>query len=224
MKKGCLYFVGGVLILGLTLKLLAVTAPILVILSGVGVWLYTSRNPNPTMRNISLITLICSLVVSILFTPLLFKETRKESNITSSTTSNSTLVSTTSESKIESSIEKTKESDATKNTVESVDDNKTEKSETAEPAVTETSESTEPVEQETSEPVVQERVESTEVNQAETTEPNTQDRIVYVASNGTSGVYWYDISNMPNNTNLNNVVRMTEQEAIDLGKRHTIKE
>lgn len=118
MKKGCLYFVGGVLILGLTLKLLAVTAPILVILSGVGVWLYTSRNPNLTMRNISLITLICSLVVSILFTPLLFKETRKESNITSSTTSNSTLVSTTSESKIESSIEKTKESDATKNTVE----------------------------------------------------------------------------------------------------------
>ena len=224
MKKGCLYFVGGILILGLTLKLLAVTAPILVILSGVGVWMYSIRNPNTKMRNLSLITLICSIIVSILFTPLLFKESREENNINSSITSTSTLVSTTSESQIESSTEPTKESDTATNTGESADGNKTE---TTEPVIQETSESVEPITQETSEPAeyaVQERVASAEVNQTETTEPVTQDRIVYVASNGTSDVYWYNMSNMPKNTNLNNVIQMTEQEAINSGKRHAIKE
>lgn len=227
MKKGCLFFVVGLLILGLTLKLLAVMAPILVILSGVGVWMYSSKSPNPKMRNISFITLIGSIIVSILFTPLLFKDSREENNINSSTTSTSTIVSTTSESKRESSTDSTKDSDATTNTVESVADNRTENSEPDKPVVPETSESTEPVEQETSEPtepVVQESVESAEIHQPETTEPVTQDRIVYVARNGEADVYWYDMNNMPKQTNFNNVVQMTEQEAINLQKRHTTKE
>lgn len=51
-----------------------------------------------------------------------------------------------------------------------------------------------------------------------------ESRIVYVARQGTADVYWYNIDNMPSNTNWGNVVEMTEAEALAQGKRHTMKE
>ncbi|MDR2833001.1 MAG: hypothetical protein LBV67_04715 [Streptococcaceae bacterium] len=46
-----------------------------------------------------------------------------------------------------------------------------------------------------------------------------QTTIVYVTGGGTSEVYWYSTARMPSNTNMSNVVQMTEAEAIELGKR-----
>ena len=58
-----------------------------------------------------------------------------------------------------------------------------------------------------------------------TSQPNdSQARIVYVTGGGTSKVYWYSTANMPANTNKNNVVQMTEQEALQSGKRHSLTE
>lgn len=52
----------------------------------------------------------------------------------------------------------------------------------------------------------------------------SEDRIVYIARNGTADVYWYSKDRMPYNTNFSNVIEVTEQEAIAMGKRHTSKE
>lgn len=48
--------------------------------------------------------------------------------------------------------------------------------------------------------------------------PGDSDRVVYVANNGNSDVYWINKSDMPANTNLDNVREMSEKEAIKLGK------
>ena len=48
--------------------------------------------------------------------------------------------------------------------------------------------------------------------------------VVYVARNGSADVYWYSLDNMPRNTNFSKVVQMTEEQALNLGKRHTSKE
>lgn len=48
--------------------------------------------------------------------------------------------------------------------------------------------------------------------------------VVYVARNGSADVYWYSLDNMPSNTNFSRVVQMSEEEALNLGKRHTSKE
>ncbi|MDR1018511.1 MAG: DNA/RNA non-specific endonuclease [Lachnospiraceae bacterium] len=47
---------------------------------------------------------------------------------------------------------------------------------------------------------------------------------VYVTGGGSSDVYWFSKDNMPSNTNMNNIVTMTEQEAKDQGKRHSLKD
>jgi DNA-entry nuclease len=49
-------------------------------------------------------------------------------------------------------------------------------------------------------------------------------RIVYITGGGKSKVYWYSKDNMPSSTNMNNIIEMTEQEAIDAGKRHSMNE
>ena len=48
--------------------------------------------------------------------------------------------------------------------------------------------------------------------------------VVYVARNGNADVYWYSKDNMPRNTNFANVIEMSEEQALNLGKRHTSKE
>ncbi len=66
---------------------------------------------------------------------------------------------------------------------------------------------------------------SSEAAPAQPAQPAQEEsRTVYVARQGTADVYWYDINNMPANTNFGNVVTMTESEAIAQGKRHTLKE
>lgn len=51
-----------------------------------------------------------------------------------------------------------------------------------------------------------------------------QNRVVYVARQGTANVYWYSKNSMPSNTNWNNVVEMTEADAIANGKRPSKRE
>lgn len=66
---------------------------------------------------------------------------------------------------------------------------------------------------------------STPAPAPETTAPATAEgRTVYIARQGKADVYWYDSGNMPANTNWDNVITMSEQEALNLGKRHTSKE
>ncbi|MFC6279382.1 DNA/RNA non-specific endonuclease [Streptococcus moroccensis] len=48
--------------------------------------------------------------------------------------------------------------------------------------------------------------------------------VVYIARNGNADVYWYSKDNMPANTNFSRVIEMTEEAALNLGKRHTTKE
>lgn len=67
---------------------------------------------------------------------------------------------------------------------------------------------------------------ATEENPEATVEStaSTEDRTVYVASHGNSKAYWYSISNMPSSTKIENVVTMTETEALNSGKHHSMKE
>lgn len=59
----------------------------------------------------------------------------------------------------------------------------------------------------------------------QSTQPATQlVPVVYVARNGTADVYWYSKENMPANTNFSKVIEMSEEQALNLGKRHTSKE
>lgn len=69
-------------------------------------------------------------------------------------------------------------------------------------------------------------VTATEENPEATVEStaSTEDRTVYVASHGNSKAYWYSISNMPSSTKIENVVTMTETEALNSGKHHSLKE
>jgi deoxyribonuclease len=63
------------------------------------------------------------------------------------------------------------------------------------------------------------------VQPVEPTEPSRQlAPVVYVARNGSADVYWYSKDNMPRNTNFANVIEMSEEQALSLGKRHTSKE
>lgn len=50
------------------------------------------------------------------------------------------------------------------------------------------------------------------------------DRTVFVASHGRSNVYWYNENSMPSSTNKNNVITMTEQQALNQGKYHSKEE
>lgn len=60
--------------------------------------------------------------------------------------------------------------------------------------------------------------------EAEQQEAIQDDRIVYVTGGGKSDVYWYGTNDMPWNTNKDNIVTMTESEAIAAGKRHSLTE
>ncbi|WP_394404606.1 hypothetical protein [Streptococcus sp. 20-1249] len=48
-----------------------------------------------------------------------------------------------------------------------------------------------------------------------------EERIVYITGGGKSAVYWYSTTNMPHNTNMSNIITMSEAEAIRMGKRHS---
>ncbi|MGX7041844.1 hypothetical protein [Leuconostoc holzapfelii] len=47
---------------------------------------------------------------------------------------------------------------------------------------------------------------------------------VFVTGGGRSDVYWYSTSSMPARTNKNNIITMTEADALAQGKRHSMTE
>ncbi|OFI50314.1 hypothetical protein BG261_00045 [Floricoccus tropicus] len=53
---------------------------------------------------------------------------------------------------------------------------------------------------------------------------NQSKKTVYIARKGDSKVYWYDKNKMPSSTNFDNVVSMTEDEALSIGKKHSPEE
>ncbi|MCR4252966.1 DNA/RNA non-specific endonuclease [Streptococcus uberis] len=70
-------------------------------------------------------------------------------------------------------------------------------------------------------PSTSETLQAPPANQAVAPE---SDPIVYIAGHGTSDVYWFDKSNMPPSTKLENVVEMPLSQAIANGKRHSLNE
>ncbi|EFY02227.1 DNA/RNA non-specific endonuclease [Streptococcus dysgalactiae subsp. dysgalactiae] len=58
----------------------------------------------------------------------------------------------------------------------------------------------------------------------DTTTDLDNQRIVYVASNGSSPVYWYHKENLPAGVNLDRLVEMTEQDALSRDKKHSSTE
>jgi DNA-entry nuclease len=62
---------------------------------------------------------------------------------------------------------------------------------------------------------------SSSVETVVTPPADASQRIVYITGGGRSEVYWYSKANMPSSTNMNNIIEMTEQQAIDQGKRHS---
>lgn len=53
---------------------------------------------------------------------------------------------------------------------------------------------------------------------------NDNGRTVFVTGGGRSDVYWYSTSSMPARTNKNNIITMTEADALAQGKRHSMTE
>lgn len=53
---------------------------------------------------------------------------------------------------------------------------------------------------------------------------NDTGRTVFVTGGGKSDVYWYSTSSMPARTNKNNIITMTEADALAQGKRHSMTE
>lgn len=53
---------------------------------------------------------------------------------------------------------------------------------------------------------------------------NDTGRTVFVTGGGKSNVYWYSTSSMPARTNKNNIITMTEADALAQGKRHSMTE
>lgn len=49
-------------------------------------------------------------------------------------------------------------------------------------------------------------------------------KTVYIARKGEAKVYWFDKNKMPSSTNFDNVISMTEDEAIKKGKKHSPEE
>ncbi|HFI0701031.1 TPA: DNA/RNA non-specific endonuclease [Streptococcus suis] len=89
---------------------------------------------------------------------------------------------------------------------------------TAVPSLVPTEESSQPSSSSTA-------TESQASESAQTTQPATElAPVVYVARNGNADVYWYSKENMPANTNFSRVIEMSEEQALNLGKRHTSKE
>lgn len=56
------------------------------------------------------------------------------------------------------------------------------------------------------------------------TPQNDTGRTVFVTGGGKSDVYWYSTSSMPARTNKNNIITMTEADALAQGKRHSMTE
>lgn len=65
---------------------------------------------------------------------------------------------------------------------------------------------------------------SSQEAQTPTSPVGNPNRIVYVASQGNSDAYWFAKEKMPSTTKLENVVEMTESEAISRGKHHSMTE
>ncbi|MQW23877.1 MULTISPECIES: DNA/RNA non-specific endonuclease [unclassified Lactococcus] len=70
-------------------------------------------------------------------------------------------------------------------------------------------------------PVVKKPVAKPVVKKPVVLSPSKSKRVVFVASHGTSKVYWYYKKDMPKSTILSNVVQMTEAQAVAKGKTHS---
>jgi DNA-entry nuclease len=72
---------------------------------------------------------------------------------------------------------------------------------------------------------VQAQTPESSVALVQTTAANTEStRTVYVTGGGKSSAYWYSKEAMPKSTNMNNIVEMTEKDAIAQGKHHSKSE
>lgn len=79
---------------------------------------------------------------------------------------------------------------------------------------------------ESASPAAQPAAPATSTQPAQSSQDNSggSNRTVYVTGGGKSDVYWYGTGSMPPQTNMNNIVTMTESQAQAQGKRHSLRE
>ena len=248
--KRMLFIKIGIVLLGI---ILLIGLPTLyLVLSGVGIWYFVKKAPDIRKRNLMIGLFIVSFVAVALQTPTVTKKTLSAQSETKQTvTSTSSTASTTDTS---SSIEEAKRIEDEKKAKEKAEEERIAKEKAAnelqekgEALVKQLEESQDANQVKSAKETVNQienndkkaelidRIGAVELSISQKEEEKKiareaeikaqqQDRIVYVAKNGQAKVYWYNKDRMPSNTIKDNVVEMTEADAIAAGKTPSKKE
>ena len=240
----------GLVLLGIILLIALPT--LYLVLSGVGIWYFVKKAPDIRKRNLMIGLFIVSFVAVALQTPTVTKKTLSAQSETKQTvTSTSSTASTTDTS---SSIEEAKRIEDEKKAKEKAEEERIAKEKAAnelqekgEALVKQLEESQDANQVKSAKETVNQienndkkaelidRIGAVELSISQKEEEKKiareaeikaqqQDRIVYVAKNGQAKVYWYNKDRMPSNTIKDNVVEMTEADAIAAGKTPSKKE
>ena len=249
-SKRMLFIKIGIVLLGIILLIALPT--LYLVLSGVGIWYFVKKAPDIRKRNLMIGLFIVSFVAVALQTPTVTKKTLSAQSETKQTvTSTSSTTSTTDTS---SSIEEAKRTEDEKKAKEKAEEERIAKEKAAnelqekgEALVKQLEESQdanqvksakETVNQienndkkaellgriDAVESLISQKEEEKKIAREAEIKAQQQDRIVYVAKNGQAKVYWYNKDRMPSNTIKDNVVEMTEADAIAAGKTPSKKE
>jgi len=249
-SKRMLFIKIGIVLLGIILLIALPT--LYLVLSGVGIWYFVKKAPDIRKRNLMIGLFIVSFVAVALQTPTVTKKTLSAQSETKQTvTSTSSTASTTDTS---SSIEEAKRIEDEKKAKEKAEEERIAKEKAAnelqekgEALVKQLEESQDANQVKSAKETVNQienndkkaelidRIGAVELSISQKEEEKKiareaeikaqqQDRIVYVAKNGQAKVYWYNKDRMPSNTIKDNVVEMTEADAIAAGKTPSKKE
>ena len=249
-SKRMLFIKIGIVLLGIILLIALPT--LYLVLSGVGIWYFVKKAPDIRKRNLMIGLFIVSFVAVALQTPTVTKKTLSAQSETKQTvTSTSSTASTTDTS---SSIEEAKRIEDEKKAKEKAEEERIAKEKAAnelqekgEDLVKQLEESQDASQVQSAKETVNQienndkkaelidRIGAVELSISQKEEEKKiareaeikaqqQDRIVYVAKNGQAKVYWYNKDRMPSNTIKDNVVEMTEADAIAAGKTPSKKE
>ena len=249
-SKRMLFIKIGIVLLGIILLIALPT--LYLVLSGVGIWYFVKKASDIRKRNLMIGLFIVSFVAVALQTPTVTKKTLSAQSETKQTvTSTSSTASTTDTS---SSIEEAKRIEDEKKAKEKAEEERIAKEKAAnelqekgEALVKQLEESQDANQVKSAKETVNQienndkkaelidRIGAVELSISQKEEEKKiareaeikaqqQDRIVYVAKNGQAKVYWYNKDRMPSNTIKDNVVEMTEADAIAAGKTPSKKE
>lgn len=250
--KRMLFIKIGIVLLGIILLITLPT--LYLVLSGVGIWYFVKKAPDIRKRNLMIGLFIVSFVAVALQTPTVTKKTLSAQSETKQTvTSTSSTASTTDTSSSIEEAKRIEDEKKAKEKAEEEEERiakekaANELQEKGEALVKQLEESQDANQVKSAKETVNQienndkkaelidRIGAVELSISQKEEEKKiareaeikaqqQDRIVYVAKNGQAKVYWYNKDRMPSNTIKDNVVEMTEADAIAAGKTPSKKE